>query len=385
MGLMEAFRWPMAASDGPKPLGIILLAVLILGMVPIGAFSAEVAGVANPGTDLWREVRQRGAADEPGPAPGVDLWLEMRQRKSAALPAGTTQVAGTESGELINSLGDQWRRFRMENLLPYGGYVLGGMFLFVVLFYFVRGRVPIHAGASDKVLFRYSLFERTLHWFLASMFLLQAITGLVMSFGRSILIPVIGHDAFSVLASLSKQGHNLLGFLFLLALTLMIIKFVRRNIYQRGDLSWLLRGGGIIGKKHVPSNFFNMGEKTMFWLLVFAGGTLVVSGFILFLPMFYQGRTFMGLTHAAHGITALVMITVVIGHIYIGSVGMEGALEGMKTGYCDLNWAREHHDWWAQRCEDEGKVLSREQVTASVADTAPRQPPAGQTAGESAS
>lgn len=383
MRSMKEFRWSLVASN-TFSLSIIL--ILLGSLISGGPVHAQgAAEVPNPGTDLWREVRQRGTADEPGSAPGVDIWREMQQRKAAApLSAGTTQVAGAESGELINSLGDQWRLFRMEYLLPYGGYVLGGMFLFVVVFYFVRGRVPIHAGPSDKVLFRYSLFERTLHWSLASVFLFQAVTGLVLSFGRTLLIPVIGHDAFSVIASLSKQGHNLLGFLFLVALALMIVKFVRRNIYQRGDLSWLLRGGGIIGKKHVPSNFFNMGEKTMFWLLVFAGGTLVVSGFVLFLPMFYQGRTFMGLTHAAHGITALVMTAVVIGHIYIGSVGMEGALEGMKTGYCDLNWAREHHDWWAQRCEDEGKVLSRDQAGLGAADAKPPKPAASRTAGEPA-
>lgn len=384
MHSMEETRWSPAAPNRFHLFGILLLAVLVFWAIPGSPVRAEGVEVPNPGTELWRAVRQRDATGVPAPAPGVDLWREVQQRNAAAVPAGTTQASGTDSGELINSLGDQWRRFRMRLLMPYGGYALGGMVLFVALFYFIRGRVPIHAGASNKVLFRYSVYERMIHWFIASIFLFQAITGLVLLFGRPYLIPVIGHEAFSLLASASKEGHNLFGPLFLLALALIFVRFVRRNIYQRGDLTWLLRGGGVIGKNHVPSNFFNMGEKSMFWLLVFVGGILVVSGFILIFPMFGQGRALMGLSHAAHGITAMLMTAVVIGHIYIGTIGMEGALEGMKTGYCDLNWAREHHDWWAQRCEDEGRVLPRDQVASAVAGTASPEPAAAQTAEEGA-
>jgi len=377
MRSMEETRWSLAATNCFHLFWILLLVASTFLVIPDGLARAEGVEIPNPGTDLWREVRQRDATPVPAPTTGIDLWQEVRQRNAATIPAGTSQVSGTDSEELINALGDQWRRFRMEQLVPYGGYVLGGMVLFVALFYFIRGRVPIHAGASNKVLFRYSVYERMIHWFIASLFLFQAITGVVLLFGRDFLIPVIGHEAFSLLASASKEGHNLFGPLFLLALALIFVRFVRRNIYEKGDLTWLLRGGGVIGKKHVPSNFFNMGEKSMFWLLVFAGGTLVVSGLILIFPNFGQGRALMGLSHAAHGIKAIVMTAVIIGHIYIGSIGMEGALEGMKTGYCDLNWAREHHDWWAQRCEEEDKILSRDQVGRTAGLHSP-EPAAGQ-------
>ena len=330
----------------PQPYNQRLTILLLIFLLFLPALASaqpappqQPGSVTNPGTDLWREVRQR------------------------ELPAvGTSQVQGVNSGVLINYYGEVWRKFRMEQLIVYGGYALGGMLLFVILFYLIRGRVPILAGPSDKKLFRYTTYERIIHWFSAFVFLFLALSGLILMFGRSYLLPWMGPEAFSLLASASKEGHNLFGPLFILALAMLFFKFARRNIYQRGDLTWLLKGGGVIGKKHVPSNFFNMGEKSWFWMLILVGGVTAASGLFLVFPVFGQGREWMSLAHAAHTITALALMMVAIGHIYIGTIGMESASEGMRTGYCDLNWAREHHDWWAQRCEEKGEVVSAEEA-----------------------
>lgn len=311
----------------------------------------------------------------PVPNPSAEMWREVRQRDGVV--PGRTQVAGVDSAALINPYGETWRQFRMQQLIPYSGYLLAGMLLLLALFYFIRGKVMINAGMGEKKLFRYSLYERTIHWFIASVFLFLALTGLILLFGRSLLIPLIGQEVFSLLASASKEGHNLFGPLFLVALLLVFVRFVRRNIYQRGDLTWLLKGGGIIGKAHVPSNFFNMGEKSMFWLLVLLGVVIVGSGLILVFPLFGQARVIMELAHVSHAITTLLMIAVILGHIYIGSVGMEGALDGMTTGYCDLNWAREHHAQWAERCERDGAVVTQQEVARLRGDTGPGLPTPG--------
>ncbi|MCU7930916.1 MAG: formate dehydrogenase subunit gamma [Candidatus Thiodiazotropha sp. (ex Codakia rugifera)] len=293
--------------------------------------------------------------------PAAELWRDVRQREQ--LTNGTSQVKGVDSGVLINAYGDQWRKFRMQQLIPVGGYLLLGIVIGLALFYLIRGKVAIEGGESDKKLLRYTSYEQLIHWFIASIFLFLAISGLIILFGRPVLIPIMGKEAFSVIASACKEGHNLMGPLFLVALILIFIKFVRRNIYQKGDLSWLLRGGGIIGKKHVPSNFFNMGEKTMFWMLVLVGSVIIASGFVLIFPVFGLGREWMELAHVGHAIGAILVIGVIIGHIYIGTIGMEGAIEGMKTGYCDLNWAKEHHDLWATKAEQQGEVISNDKVS----------------------
>jgi formate dehydrogenase subunit gamma len=323
----------------------LFLYLPLLGAEETKANNAPTVKLMNPAAELWRSVRQREAP-----------------------VSGKTQIKGVDSGVLINSNGDRWRQFRVEQLIPIGGYVLAGVLLALAVFYMIRGKVPIEGGKSSHKLLRYSNYERTIHWFIAGIFIFLALSGLILLFGRPFLIPLIGKEAFSVLASASKEGHNLMGPLFLLALVLIFIKFVRRNIYQKGDLTWLLRGGGVIGSKHVPSNFFNMGEKSMFWLLVFVGGTIAVSGLVLVSPVFGQGRVWMELAHVGHAIGAIFMIAVIFGHIYIGTIGMEGAVEGMKTGYCDLNWAKEHHDLWASEAEKRGEIVSNEEVASLRGD-----------------
>ncbi len=341
------FSWSGVAAVNPLRMLLLLSVVLMVFLLPASAIADEQKTVGqiqipNPAADLWREVRQRDAVG-----------------------MGTTRVGGVDNATLINPYGNRWRQFRMQQLLPYGGYAIGGMLLLLLLFYLVRGRIRIEAGPSDKKLFRYTVYERTIHWFMASLFLFLAFTGLILLFGRSLLIPIMGPEIFSLLASASKEGHNLFGPLFLLALALMFFRFVKRNIYEKGDLTWLLKGGGIVGKRHLPSNFFNMGEKSLFWMLILVGLVIIASGLLLVFPVFGQGRAIMELGHVAHGIGALAMIIVVLGHIYIGTIGMEGAIDGMKHGHCDLNWAREHHSNWAEQCEQQGDVFSNEQVARS--------------------
>lgn len=323
------------------------------------------------------------AAPEPDgiqvPNPSAELWRSVRQREGA-LP-GRSQVQGVDSAMLINPYGERWRNFRMRELIPYGGYALGGMLSLLLLFYLVRGKIRVNAGLGDRKLFRYTLYEMTIHWFTASTFLFLALTGLILLFGRSLLLPWMGPELFSLLASASKEGHNLFGPLFGVALLLVFVRFVRRNIYQKGDLTWLLRGGGIVGKGHVPSNFFNMGEKSMFWILILVGSVIVGSGLVLVFPLFGQARVSMELAHVSHAVTTLLMIIVIMGHIYIGSVGMEGALDGMTTGYCDLNWAREHHAEWARRCEAEGEVLVADEVSRQRGEAASDAPVSRQESG----
>lgn len=329
--------------DFPTKLAPIILCALIL--LVSQASNAAVAqkqqdfpqGVAtvNPGSELWREVRQR------------DLAV-----------TGISQVKGVETGVLINSRGDQWARFRIENPVKYAPWLLTGVVLVILVFYVVRGKVGIEGGLSGSMVRRFSDYERIVHWMLAIVFLFLAVTGLILLLGRSLLIPLFGHQVFSLLASASKEGHNLFGPIFLVSLLMMLFSFVRRNIYEKGDLTWLLKGGGFIGNGHVSGGFFNMGEKTWYWIVILIGLVISISGMILVSPNFGQGRVVMELSHLVHVFGAIILIVVSIGHMYMGSFGTEGSAEGMKTGYVDINWAEAHHDRWAKACHENGQVIS---------------------------
>jgi len=302
-------------------------------------------------------------------SPGAELWREVRQRDSAI--EGTSQVKGVDSGILINPQADRWARFRVGKLVEYGQIALVVVAALILLFYSVRGKVRIEGGLSGKMVFRFSDYERVLHWVLAIIFIFLAVTGLTLLFGRTLLIPVLGHDIFSVLASSSKEGHNLFGPIFLVSLLLMLFSFVKRNIYARGDMTWLLKGGGMIGKSHASGGFFNMGEKTWYWIVILIGLVISASGLILVSPNFGQCRLIMELSHVVHASTAILLIAVSFGHIYLATAGTEGTNEGMKTGYVDIKWAEAHHDRWARQCHENEAVISAEDYANLQGKTGP--------------
>ncbi len=317
----------------------------------------------DPGAELWREVRRRDGVsefDEVNQGILVKELLSEIQRSRQA-PPGTSQVDQVDGGVLINAKGRRWADFRMTTLANYSGIALAAIFVVIVTFYVVRGKVPIEGGLSGNMVKRFTDYERITHWTLAIVFLFLAITGLILLLGRPVLMPLFGKEFFGLLASASKEGHNLFGPLFLVSLLMMFFSFARRNIYEKGDLTWLLKGGGLIGGGHVSGGFFNMGEKTWYWMVILIGLVISISGLILVSPNFDQGRLIMNLMHIVHTVSAMILIVVSVGHMYLGSIGSEGALEGMKTGYVDINWADAHHDRWGKRCHEENLIVPAEE------------------------
>lgn len=290
--------------------------------------------------------------------PGAELWRNVRQRDSASV--GISQVRSVDSGVLINPHADRWARFRVNYLIEYGLMTLVAIASLILLFYLARGKVRIEGGLCGKMVHRFNDYERISHWVLAIVFLFLAVTGLTLLLGRPLLIPLLGHKVFSILASASKESHNLFGPVFLVSLVMMLVAFVKRNIYARGDLTWLLKGGGMIGKTHVSGGFFNMGEKSWYWLVILVGLVISVSGLILVTPNLGQGRVVMELSHVVHVVAAIVLIGFSFGHIYLATAGTEGTGEGMKSGYVDIKWAQAHHDRWAAECHQQDLVISAE-------------------------
>ncbi|MCP4487982.1 MAG: formate dehydrogenase subunit gamma [Gammaproteobacteria bacterium] len=325
-----------------KPISTLVL--LLFAVIPLTGFAAQGdkahqgVFIKNPGTELWRDVRQRNFAME-----------------------GSSQVKSVDSNILINPNGDEWARFRAGTLVKFASITLIVVVGLLLLHYAIGGKLKIAGGGSGRMLPRFSDFDRIVHWMLAIIFLFLAGTGLMLLFGRSVLIPLLGHELFSLLASASKESHNLIGPIFLVSLVLMLMRFTARNVYASGDLGWLLKGGGLFSKSHVSGGFFNFGEKAWYWIVILAGLVISVSGLILVMPNFGQGREIMEMSHKLHALGAIILIAVSLGHIYLATAGTEGTLEGMKTGYVDLKWAQTHHDRWAQECLDNNLTISSEE------------------------
>ncbi|MCP4233202.1 MAG: formate dehydrogenase subunit gamma [Aestuariibacter sp.] len=323
---------------------ISIIALSLFAVISLAGFAAEDdrshqgVFIKNPGADLWRDVRQRNFAMQ-----------------------GSSQVRSVDSNILINIKGDEWARFRVGTLVRFASITLLVIAGLLLLHYSISGKIKIEGGRCGRMLARFNDFERVVHWMLAIIFLFLAFTGLMLLFGRSVLIPLFGQELFALLASASKEGHNLIGPIFLVSLVLIFIRFTARNMYASGDISWLLNGGGVFGKSHVSGGFFNFGEKAWYWVVILAGLVISVSGLILVMPSFGQGRVVMEISHVVHAISAIILIAGAMGHIYMATAGTEGTLEGMKTGYVDLKWAEMHHDQWAQECLDNNMPISSEE------------------------
>ncbi len=289
---------------------------------------------------------------------------------------GRVSIPDRRAGVLVQSEGEIWRSVRNGPLMMYGGLSLLVVIAILALFYAIRGTIRLSEPVAGRQVVRFPAFERFAHWLTATSFIVLALTGLNLLYGRDLLIPLIGKDAFAVVAMAGKTLHNFVSFPFMLGIALMFVLWVRHNLPSRTDLVWLAKGGGMFSDKaHPPAGKFNAGQKAVFWIVVLGGFSVSLSGIALLFPFAIRpfGGTFeiinlfgaglpetltlmqeMQLAHVWHTIVSLGLIAVILAHIYIGTIGMEGAFQAMGSGKVDTAWARHHHSLWETAEEEEG-------------------------------
>ncbi len=307
-----------------------------------------------------------------GGASDADLWRAYRFGEADI----TTQARVPAATTLIQDGGMWWLDFRRGPLQTIAIYLLGGTLLALALFYLIRGRIRIDGEKTGRTLLRFKAFERFGHWMLASSFILLGLTGLITLFGRKVIIPAFGHEAFSSVAIVSKWVHNNVSWAFMIALVFVFAIWVIHNIPDRTDLRWLAKGGGLLGGGHPPAKKFNAGQKLIFWAVILLGGSISLSGLSLLFPFEFNlfGHTFsllngwgvpgwfgyadlpyplapqeeMQYAQLWHALVSLILTAIILAHIYLGSIGMEGAFDAMGKGEVEEQWAREHHSIWAE-------------------------------------
>jgi len=269
---------------------------------------------------------------------------------------GRGTIPDTRSYVIEQPAGRDWRQFHQVTLHWIGAIAILGMLALLVVFYLIRGMIRIEAGRSGRVLVRFSTFERFVHWITAACFIILAISGLNITFGKPLLLPLIGPEAFTTWSQWAKYAHNYLSFPFTLGVVLIFLMWVAWNIPTRVDVEWMKEGGGMVGHKHPPAYRFNAGQKMIYWIVVLGGAAVAVSGYFLMFPFYGTNIADMQIAQIVHGIVAVLFVAVMIAHIYIGTIGMEGAFEGMWDGTVDVNWAKEHHSLWLEKETAEGHV-----------------------------
>jgi formate dehydrogenase subunit gamma len=263
------------------------------------------------------------------------------------------------ASSLIQPAGRDWRDFHRSKLPIIGGVAIIGMFVLLAIFLMVRGRIRVEHGFSGVKLLRFASFERFTHWLTASCFIVLALSGLNISFGRILILPLFGADAFATMSGYAKLAHDYLAFPFMLGLVVMFLIWIKDNIPGRLDVLWIKQGGGILANgKHPPAKRFNAGQKGIFWMVILGGGLMSLSGWFLLFPYLPGNVTVLQFWTVIHAVIAMLFIAAMLAHIYIGTVGMEGAFEAMGTGEVDLNWAKEHHSLWVEEEQAKGHAPS---------------------------
>ncbi len=331
--------------------------------------SSPGSSVRPPQVQKWGEPSVVPTTVLPQPS-APTVWGMIRNGAK-----GTVSIPNKQAGLLVQSQGQSWRAFRSGDMFRFGGYIIGAVVAVLILFYLLRGRIKMSAGRSGRTLTRFNTLERFTHWLTAVPFVVLGLTGLNLMYGRALVMPIIGKDAFAVLTVAGKWLHNFMAFAFMLGLVLMVVLWIRHNLWDRYDWGWIKAGGGMFSDKvHPPARKFNTGQKVVFWAVILSGASISYSGIALMFPFTFEpfAPTFallnnfgfnlpttfepiqeMQLLQTWHAIVALVIIALIIAHIYIGTLGMEGAIDAMWSGEVDENWAREHHAAWV--AEEKGE------------------------------
>ena len=320
----------------------VLLCAVVIALPAIAQQPTRQPLQVNPTADSVREQQLLDALKPGGPQ----------------AVTGRISIPDSRAGALIQPAGQSWRVWRDSTLPRIGLIALPGMLVLLMVFWAWRGRIRVEGGLSGMLVERFSSLERISHWLTATAFIVLALTGLNVTYGRQILLPVMGADAFTAFSQWAKYLHNYMSFAFVLGLVLMFVQWVVYNLPMPSDVRWLLQGGGILGNSHPPAGKFNLGQKIVFWVTIVGGVLLSATGYALMFP-FYSApagladytATMGGLQSVSiwHGLIAVIMIAVILAHIYIGTLGMQGAFWSMGNGKVDANWARQHHSIWAAR------------------------------------
>jgi formate dehydrogenase subunit gamma len=267
---------------------------------------------------------------------------------------GRVSIPDKRSGSLEQPAGRDWREFHQVTLRWIAAIAVLGMLAVLVIFYLTRGMVKIEHGRSGRTVVRFNALERFVHWMTATCFIILAISGLNITFGKSLLAPIIGLDAFAAWSQWAKYAHNYLSFPFTIGVVLILLMWITGNIPSKLDVEWIKRGGGIVGNDHPPARRFNAGQKMIYWIVILGGAASAITGYMLMFPFYAAGMEGMQTAQSIHGIVAALFVAAMLGHIYIGTIGMEGAFEAMGEGKVDENWARQHHSLWLEEEKSKG-------------------------------
>lgn len=332
----------------PWLLALLLAALFVPALRAAVPHQDAVPAYAEEQTILQREK------DVPEPGWGSLQSGRRHVDRHYLVPMGRNDA---EQDLILQRGGNTWRTLRNGPLSATSAAILILTLLALFTVWRVVGPARVEEPETGRRIERFSPWQRLVHWTTAICFLALAITGLIILFGKKLLLPWMGHDVFSWFAVASKYIHNVAGPIFILCSLVMFVTFVHHNFFNRGDWVWIKRGGGVLKHEHVPAGYFNAGEKLWFWGgLVLLGLVMSVTGLILDFTNLRFTRYLLQWANYLHLAGATFYIAGALGHIYLGTLGTPGAYTAMRRGTVDESWARQHHYEWYEQLRGRGRL-----------------------------
>lgn len=345
----------------------LLLALLLIGgTTPVRAQSDTGPAPAPKETTRTDRVPAAAGTDvhgNPARTPANDEQRLLEALRNTEMPPGHVEgrvyipdekarVLVQPQGRLFRDAHAHWAPWIHAGLVAAAAGLMALLFL-------VRGGMTYERDPQGRRIKRFTAFDRFIHWANAVSFVLLALTGLNLVLGRTLVQPWLGDAAFAGLAHYAKLTHNFVGYPFLLSTLAMAVMWLQDNLIRGIDVAWFKKGGGLLSGEHVPAEKFNAGQKMIYWIGVLGGLALSATGIWLMFPFEYAGIGVMQLLQVAHSLIAGLMIAAIIGHIYLGSVGVQGSFDAMRDGTVDLRWAETHHPLWVERERQRAAAGSR--------------------------